>query len=103
MKYIVVDFSGMELPILFSEALPHKFVAGAKPVVSAGFWVQDDGVWEAKGGSDGLHLRSRPQDTKLIEQSLRFTTFVDIDRMNLALLAQLEAQPQHSTTPALHA
>ena len=65
-KYIVVKepVFGMEVPVTFPEVIPHPTVEIKNgQVVSAGFYSATLGAY---GGSTGLGLNSRPQDTELI-------------------------------------
>ncbi len=76
MKYIIVkDDFGTEQPLVSSEILGHKDMAGHKPVVSAGFCgFNAEGhyvtasVW---GDSTTLNVKSRPEDAALLERMLR--------------------------------
>ena len=78
MKYIVINNRDLEIPIIFSDLLPHRDVAGDKEVVSAGecsFYVSSGAgkdvdkvkvsVW---GKSVGLNVLSRKEDSLLIEK-----------------------------------
>lgn len=82
-KYIVIEhpeFDGLEIPVIFPEALKHKHVAqlgrGGK-VHSAGFCkiYSTLGVAEAHGESEGLGLKSRGEvDAKLLRTCYCGTT-----------------------------
>lgn len=65
-KYIIVDhpqFAGLELPILFPEALQHHDVAKGFNVISAGFY---DPIRGANGCSVSLQVNSHPQKDNII-------------------------------------
>lgn len=72
-KYIVVrhpDFPGLEVPIQFSEALPHKVAAGSLQVVGAGFCSVDRHEAHAWGRSEGLGIESRGEiDARLLARA----------------------------------
>lgn len=76
-KYIVIihpEFPSMEIPLMFSEALPHKLAAHGHRVVAAGFCSVTQ--WEAHcfGESVGLHLKSRGAvDEALLRKSFCWT------------------------------
>ena len=64
---------GIEMAILFNEILNHKDVAGSMRVVSAGMaQMVDDGTACAYGGSVSLNTDSRPEDTDIINRSIKF-------------------------------
>ena len=67
MKYIIISQNDMELAIVFDEIIPHIFVAAGRPVVSAGFCNKDGVAW---GHSTTLKIKTRPQDTKIIRESM---------------------------------
>jgi hypothetical protein len=77
MKYVIVDFRGLEVPILFPCFWNHDDIAAAiqfrgKPV-SAGFVKRDDlGNLYVTGRSQSLNLASRPEDLDLIIKQLEF-------------------------------
>lgn len=63
MKYIIFKDNSVKV---FSEHEIHSWVAGGKPVLSAGFY--EDGV--AFGQSTTLGVKSRPEDTEIIKKFL---------------------------------
>lgn len=67
MKYIIVNSLNTELAIIFDEILEHKEVAGNYKVISAGFCNKDGNVW---GQSSSLIMKSKPEDSKLIRESM---------------------------------
>jgi hypothetical protein len=71
MKYVILDGYLNELPILFPPEISHdmmsKWLSGMGPVVSAGFVDLVDGQISAHGESQSLGLKSRPQDSTIIE------------------------------------
>lgn len=71
-KYIIiVNETGMEVPIVFSPLISHEDMVSKKLVKSAGFCELDNqGRWSAHGWSDTLNLRSRPQDADILNTHL---------------------------------
>lgn len=67
MKYIIISQHDLEMAIVFDEIIPHVFVAAGRPVVSAGMCNQDG---QAYGQSVTLALKSRPEDTGIIQRSM---------------------------------
>ena len=77
MKYIIVDWNGLEVPLIFPCFWKHDDFArnywGMGPVVSAGFLKQDDcGNLYTTGRSDSLGVKSRPEDLEIITRQLTF-------------------------------
>lgn len=71
MKYIIVESeTGLELPIVFNSILTHKDVARPYIVVSAGFCSCESGKWTVWGESVSLQMKSRPQDEKILNNTL---------------------------------
>jgi hypothetical protein len=73
-KYIVVRTPNGEAPILFPNALMHRYVAelfAAMPVIAAGFVRSAPDGAECYGASAGLKIASRPAiDSALVSASL---------------------------------
>ena len=70
MKYlIVVEDSGLEVAVLFSELLKHEQVAEGFEVVSAGFC---DAAGHAYGGSVSLGIKAR--EAGLVDSEIIFRT-----------------------------
>ena len=75
MKYIIVKNLGLELPIVFNEIIEHSRIAEnwENKVISAGFCSihAKDSVM-VHGSSRSLNINSRPEDAKIISDSLIF-------------------------------
>ncbi len=75
MKYIVVEFDGLESIMLFPSYIDHREFAarvGLKPL-RAGFVQLCDGKLSCSGESVGLNLSSDPaKDTKLLNRNINF-------------------------------
>jgi len=70
-KYVIICHQGVEIPIVFSQLLLHKQVAGKNQVQAAGFCELDiAGRWITGGASDSLWLSSRPQDAEILNRHL---------------------------------
>jgi hypothetical protein len=75
MKYIVYQWYGTELPIVFPECVSHNTFKDLSPI-SAGFWKitslegKPTGV-EVFGESNTLKLKSRQEDADIIEHLLQ--------------------------------
>ncbi len=72
-KYIILEQSGMEIPVVFSRFLQHEDLAVALKhrVCSAGFCeLGPAGKWIAGGESVSLKLNSRPQDAEILNAHL---------------------------------
>jgi hypothetical protein len=70
-KYVIIQSMGMEVPLVFSQFLVHKDVAGRRKVRSAGFCELDaNGKWVADGHSSSLNLSARPQDAEILNRHL---------------------------------
>ena len=84
MKYIVLEFGGLEVPILFPSILNHADVANGRKVVSAG-QVQLQGATEPLpdacvivnavkvctfGESTTLGVKAREEDASIIEREI---------------------------------
>jgi hypothetical protein len=70
-KYLIINRMGMEVPVVFSQLLVHKDVAGRRKVRSAGFCELDaNGRWVASGHSSSLNLSARPQDAEILNRHL---------------------------------
>lgn len=67
MKYIIVESFELPLAILFDEILNHSDIAKGQKVVSAGKCGMD-GV--AYGSSVSLKLNARPEDSRIIRDSM---------------------------------
>lgn len=65
MKYIIIEYMSMEVPVFFPDIVPHGIFAYLNPI-SAGF--TEATVNGAHGSSVGLKLKSRPQDAEIIKQ-----------------------------------
>jgi hypothetical protein len=75
MKYIVVSGPGGEVPVLFGQALHHRWVAthfgGPGNVISAGFVQLRGSEIECHGHSSSLGIESRPDaDSRLVQRHL---------------------------------
>jgi len=72
MKYVVVKTEFDDLvPIIFPETIPHRTIPKESynhTAVSAGFCALKQGKWVAYGESIGLKLKSRPEDTDLLNR-----------------------------------
>jgi hypothetical protein len=65
-KYVIMDFSGVEIPIVLPPELEHSCVLPMGRPVSAG-WCKPDAGWEVYGESLSLRLMARPeQDSSLL-------------------------------------
>jgi hypothetical protein len=66
-KYVIIEYAGQEVPIVFSSMLPHHFMVGMGRCKGAGFCELDaTGKWIISGRSDTLCLMSRPQDAQAL-------------------------------------
>lgn len=77
MKYIVIDGYLNDLPIMFPASESHDQMALSLKhlgdVISAGFVdLLDDGGVSAYGDSHSLKIKSRPEDTALINRYMGF-------------------------------
>lgn len=77
MKYVILDWGGLEIPFIFPCFWNHKDITGAiagrGAVVSAGFLKRDDsGNLYVTGGSTSLKVVSRPEDLDLVIKQLEF-------------------------------
>ena len=72
-KYLIVKVLGLDLPILFPEAIQHDEVLklAAKEPVSAGFYEVIDGKVFVHGFSISLDLDHRAEDAAIIERFLK--------------------------------
>lgn len=77
-KYVVLSIGGIELPVIFSDLMTHADVA--RPlcaqrgeVVSAGFCHINDGTYTCYGESVSLKLKSRPEDSAILNRYLGVT------------------------------
>lgn len=68
MKYIIVSQHDLEMAIIFDEILSHRWVANDRPVVSAGMCNKQGVAW---GESVTLGIKSRPQDTEILQESIK--------------------------------
>ena len=68
LKYIVIDDDGIEKPIIFTGLDQHGDIAlkMGKEVISAGFIAPHDNGMLCYGESISLKIKSRPEDTKMI-------------------------------------
>jgi hypothetical protein len=64
MKYIVIPYKGLEVPIVFPDVIQHDLFTFLHPI-SAGFTFRN-GV--AVGKSISLGLKSREEDTALLQR-----------------------------------
>ena len=72
MKYIIVDNGQWDAPVIFDESTQHFTMAANTPgtVIAAGFVrFTTDGL-ECYGQSISLGIKSRPEDTKLINKMI---------------------------------
>lgn len=73
-KYIIFNVGGLELPVLFPEAIPHLAFKSMGDPVSAGFCsieeVPNGRSFVCSGESLGLKLKSRPGDAALMNMTL---------------------------------
>lgn len=67
MKYIIVISHDLPVAITFDEILSHDDIATGRHVVAAGKCTSE-GI--AYGESVTLHMKSRPEDTYIIQQSM---------------------------------
>jgi hypothetical protein len=66
-KYLIVKKEGVEVPVLFSEVLLHREVAGQGQVLAAGFCERTaEGKWRVAGRSLSLNLGTRPEDAEIL-------------------------------------
>jgi hypothetical protein len=75
MQYIIVERLGLEIPFMFPTILNHDDFAemvNASKVISAGFVTLNiDNQLRASGDSFSLGIKSRPEDSGLIEKFLK--------------------------------
>lgn len=83
MKYVVVvDNRGEESAIVFPEFVNHNTICNRNgPILSAGFCAYGNLTkkWNAFGESITLRMKSRPQDSKLIEEFFLLAKDADED------------------------
>lgn len=79
MKYVVIEYFGSEVPIVFPEFMRHDFFVELKPIAAGfcQFYIQPGAhrsiiAANVYGESTGLKLKSRSQDAELIEQSFYY-------------------------------
>jgi hypothetical protein len=66
-KYIIVENSEIEQPVLFPYSIQHREVMKNQKIVSAGFWkLNKDNKYECYGESTSLDLASRKQDGDIL-------------------------------------
>jgi hypothetical protein len=79
MKYIMYDRGGIETPILFPQIIDHDSMAMMtvpnKKLISAGFVSLKNGVATVAGHSHSLSLKSRPEDSRIIQKFLTWEGF----------------------------
>jgi hypothetical protein len=76
MKYIIVERDGLKWPIIFPSIFDHIAMASTELVkgyriVSAGFVINIDNEVRASGDSFSLGIKSRPEDSELIQEHLK--------------------------------
>ena len=72
-KYIIIEFDGVEVPLVFSRYLQHEHMAqlAGTNVLSAGFCKLDPaGRWVTDGESVSLKMNVRPQDAQILNAHL---------------------------------
>jgi hypothetical protein len=77
MKYIIVEWNGLEVPFIFPCFWNHndmaEVISGRGKPISAGFLKQDDcGNLYTTGKSRSLGVSSRPEDLEIITSQLTF-------------------------------
>lgn len=77
MKYVILDYQGLETPMLFPCFWNHADIANAisgyGTPVAAGFLKMDDlGNLYVTGESISLKVKSRPEDLELIIKNIKF-------------------------------
>ena len=73
-KYIILKKDRTEVPLVFSQMLLHRDVAGKSRVISAGFCeLAVDGKWRVGGHSVSLKLNARPQDAEILNAHLELS------------------------------
>jgi len=79
MKYIMYDRGGIETPILFPQFIEHDnmamMVVPNKKLISAGFVKLIDGKAVVAGHSHSLNLKSRSEDSQIIQDFLTWEGF----------------------------
>ena len=73
LKYVIYEWGGMELPIVFSSYLSHGDVLfnGGEKAKSAGYCELDTvGRWAVSGQSVTLKLDARPQDAMILNTQM---------------------------------
>lgn len=73
LKYVIYEWGGMELPIVFSSYLSHGDVLfdGGKKAKSAGYCELDaKGRWAVSGQSVTLKLDARPQGAMILNTQM---------------------------------
>ena len=73
-KYVIIEWQGHEVGIIFSHLIPHKKMGGGR-ARSAGFCGIHEGRIHTWGdseslGTNGVPLASRPQDAKILNKLL---------------------------------
>jgi hypothetical protein len=74
MKYVIVEYAGVQTPFLFPAHIPHDSLRHFRPI-SAGFFCVSSGekgmvnvsVW---GDSESLKLKSRKEDAEIIAHQI---------------------------------
>ena len=72
-KYIVFDYNGLEVPVLFPAIIQHKelLLQSTYPIISAGYFSVADGKVIVGGDSLSLNVKCRPEeDADLIQATL---------------------------------
>lgn len=66
LKYVIVDYKGLETPIIFPMWMNHNAFKHMNPI-SAGMIRLGDEFAEAYGKSNGLGLLARAKDSELVD------------------------------------
>ena len=74
LKYVIYEWGGLELPIVFSSYLSHgdvSFAGEKRSAKSAGYCELDaTGRWAVSGQSVTLKLDARPQDAAILNNQI---------------------------------
>lgn len=72
-KYLIVEDSGLEIPIVFNPILQHYKVGENQIKISAGFCSRgEDGRFSVWGKSISLELKSRPEDAEILNRYIEY-------------------------------
>lgn len=71
MKYVIFKHKQLLMPVIIPEHVTHSQIkiVGAKPI-SAGFFENERGIVNTFGKSESLNLKPKPEDARLIENTL---------------------------------